>query len=126
MIAFSLVALSYRSAAAALQTAFSGGGLFSEPGDLLRQWLLLGAWAGPAGSSLGEWLLYRAVDLLLLVEVWWALRLPTPTPVPQVTAGKPLTSITRKTTRHDAAAVAIGRRALGHPIRRRTTPPHSP
>jgi IS605 OrfB family transposase len=36
---------------------------------------------------------------------------------------KPLTSKTRKTTRHDAAAVAIGRRALGHPIRRRTTPP---
>ncbi|MFF7311476.1 IS200/IS605 family accessory protein TnpB-related protein [Streptomyces sp. NPDC008137] len=36
---------------------------------------------------------------------------------------KPLTSKTRKPTRHDAAAVAIGRRALGHPIRRRTTPP---
>ncbi|WP_371661020.1 IS200/IS605 family accessory protein TnpB-related protein [Streptomyces sp. NBC_00280] len=36
---------------------------------------------------------------------------------------KPLTSTTRKTTRHEAAAVAIGRRAQGHPIRRRTTPP---
>ncbi|WP_063786072.1 IS200/IS605 family accessory protein TnpB-related protein [Streptomyces sp. MMG1533] len=36
---------------------------------------------------------------------------------------KPLTTPTRTTTRHDAAAVAIGRRALGHPIRRRTTPP---
>ncbi|MGA6152773.1 hypothetical protein ACPEIC_05510 [Stenotrophomonas sp. NPDC087984] len=36
---------------------------------------------------------------------------------------KPLTSSKRKTSRHDAAAVAIGRRALGHPIRRRTTPP---
>ncbi|MFJ3336019.1 IS200/IS605 family accessory protein TnpB-related protein [Streptomyces sp. NPDC086766] len=36
---------------------------------------------------------------------------------------KPLSSTTRKTTRHDAAAVAIGRRALGHPIRRRTAPP---
>ncbi|MFD0153553.1 IS200/IS605 family accessory protein TnpB-related protein [Streptomyces sp. NPDC055721] len=36
---------------------------------------------------------------------------------------KPLNSRTRKTTRHDAAAVAIGRRAQGHPIRRRTTPP---
>ncbi|MEU6197839.1 IS200/IS605 family accessory protein TnpB-related protein [Streptomyces sp. NPDC047061] len=36
---------------------------------------------------------------------------------------KPLTTNTRKTTRHDAAAVAIGRRALGHPIRRRTAPP---
>ncbi|UUU22746.1 IS200/IS605 family accessory protein TnpB-related protein [Streptomyces sp. DSM 40750] len=36
---------------------------------------------------------------------------------------KPLTSTTRRTTRHDAAAVAIGRRAQGHPIRRRTAPP---
>ncbi|MGW0580258.1 IS200/IS605 family accessory protein TnpB-related protein [Streptomyces sp. NPDC002920] len=36
---------------------------------------------------------------------------------------KPLTSTVRKTTRHDAAAVAIGRRAQGHPIRRRTAPP---
>jgi IS605 OrfB family transposase len=36
---------------------------------------------------------------------------------------KPLTTKTRKTTRHDAAAVAIGRRALGHPVRRRTAPP---
>jgi IS605 OrfB family transposase len=38
---------------------------------------------------------------------------------------KALTSSKRKTTRHDAAAVAIGRRALGHPIRRRTTPPRT-
>ncbi|WP_189783998.1 transposase [Streptomyces capitiformicae] len=36
---------------------------------------------------------------------------------------KHLTTKDRKTTRHDAAAVAIGRRALGHPIRRRTAPP---
>ncbi|MFG2731962.1 IS200/IS605 family accessory protein TnpB-related protein [Streptomyces canus] len=36
---------------------------------------------------------------------------------------KPLTSKNRKTTRHEAAAVAIGRRAQGHPIRRRTAPP---
>jgi IS605 OrfB family transposase len=36
---------------------------------------------------------------------------------------KPLTSNKRKMTRHDAASVAIGRRALGHPIRRRTAPP---
>jgi IS605 OrfB family transposase len=36
---------------------------------------------------------------------------------------QPLTAPTRTTTRHDAAAVAIGRRALGHPIRRRTPPP---
>ncbi|MBB5807566.1 IS605 OrfB family transposase [Saccharothrix ecbatanensis] len=37
---------------------------------------------------------------------------------------KPLTTGKRTMTRHDAAAVAIGRRALGHPIRRRTAPPH--
>ncbi|MDG5801922.1 transposase [Streptomyces ossamyceticus] len=36
---------------------------------------------------------------------------------------QPLTSTNRTTTRHDAAAVAIGRRALGHPVRRRTAPP---
>ncbi|MFM9626381.1 MULTISPECIES: IS200/IS605 family accessory protein TnpB-related protein [Streptomyces] len=37
---------------------------------------------------------------------------------------KPLTTKTRKTSRHDAASIAVGRRALGHPIRRRMTPPH--
>ncbi|MDQ0961831.1 IS605 OrfB family transposase [Streptomyces sp. B4I13] len=36
---------------------------------------------------------------------------------------KPLTSSKRAMTRHDAASIAIGRRALGHPIRRRTAPP---
>ncbi|GAA2903993.1 hypothetical protein GCM10011428_17440 [Streptomyces violaceus] len=36
---------------------------------------------------------------------------------------KPLTSNRRATTRHDAASVAIGRRALGYPVRRRTAPP---
>jgi IS605 OrfB family transposase len=36
---------------------------------------------------------------------------------------KPLTTTDRRPTRHQAAAVAIGRRALGYPIRRRTTPP---
>ncbi|MER6981538.1 IS200/IS605 family accessory protein TnpB-related protein, partial [Streptomyces carpinensis] len=36
---------------------------------------------------------------------------------------KPLTGKARKTTRHDSAAVAVGRRALGHRIRRRTAPP---
>ncbi|WP_433509160.1 IS200/IS605 family accessory protein TnpB-related protein [Nonomuraea sp. CA-143628] len=35
----------------------------------------------------------------------------------------PLTSRTRQTTRHDAAAVAIARRAQQYPIRRRTPPP---
>ncbi|MFF7978631.1 IS200/IS605 family accessory protein TnpB-related protein [Streptomyces sp. NPDC007901] len=38
---------------------------------------------------------------------------------------KPMASPTRKTTRHDAASIAIGRRAQGHPIRRRTTPPRA-
>ena len=73
-IALSLVVLSYQSVAAALQTAFTGGGLLAEPGDLLRQWLLLGAWTVPSGTSLGDWLLYRAADVLLLAVVWWALR----------------------------------------------------
>ncbi|MGI5134898.1 IS200/IS605 family accessory protein TnpB-related protein [Streptomyces sp. CA-106110] len=36
---------------------------------------------------------------------------------------KPLTHTTRKTTRHDAASIATGRRALGHRIWRRTAPP---
>ncbi|GAA0679623.1 IS200/IS605 family element transposase accessory protein TnpB [Streptomyces malaysiensis subsp. malaysiensis] len=36
---------------------------------------------------------------------------------------KPLTGKNTKPTRHHAAAVAIGRRALGYPIRRRTQPP---
>ncbi|MGW9026605.1 IS200/IS605 family accessory protein TnpB-related protein [Streptomyces sp. NPDC055722] len=35
----------------------------------------------------------------------------------------PLTHTTRKTSRHEAASIAIGRRALGHRIRRRTAPP---
>ncbi|MFE9890737.1 IS200/IS605 family accessory protein TnpB-related protein, partial [Streptomyces scopuliridis] len=36
---------------------------------------------------------------------------------------KPLTTPRRETTRHDAAGIAIGRRALGHRVRRRTAPP---
>jgi hypothetical protein len=36
---------------------------------------------------------------------------------------KPLTTSRRPASRHQAAAVAIGRRALGHRIRRRTAPP---
>ncbi|MFF4077936.1 hypothetical protein ACFYZN_00860 [Streptomyces sp. NPDC001777] len=73
--ALSLVVLSYQQVAAAIQTAFPGGGLLAEPGDLLRQWLLLGAWSEPGGSGIDAWLLYRAPDVLLLVVVWWALRL---------------------------------------------------
>jgi IS605 OrfB family transposase len=36
---------------------------------------------------------------------------------------KPMTTPNREITRHDAASIAIGRRALRVPIRRRTTPP---
>ncbi|MFI1927825.1 MULTISPECIES: hypothetical protein [unclassified Streptomyces] len=75
VVALSVVILSYQSVAARIQTSFGGGGLLSEPGDLLRQWLLLGAWTDPATGSLGDWLLYRAADVLMLVVVWWALRL---------------------------------------------------
>ncbi|WP_415942353.1 IS200/IS605 family accessory protein TnpB-related protein [Streptomyces sp. 067-1] len=37
----------------------------------------------------------------------------------------PLTTPTRRTTRHDAASIAVGRRAQGFPIRRRTAPPRT-
>jgi IS605 OrfB family transposase len=37
---------------------------------------------------------------------------------------QPLTTPRRTMSRHDAASIAVGRRALGHPIRRRTAPPH--
>ncbi|WP_444960988.1 IS200/IS605 family accessory protein TnpB-related protein [Nocardiopsis sp. M1B1] len=36
---------------------------------------------------------------------------------------QPLTTTTRKVSRHDAASIAVGRRAQGHPVRRRTAPP---
>ncbi|GAA2733279.1 hypothetical protein [Actinocorallia aurantiaca] len=36
---------------------------------------------------------------------------------------KPTSTTTRKTTRHEAASLVIGRRALGHGARRRTAPP---
>jgi hypothetical protein len=91
VVALSLVVLSYQSVAAWIQTSFSGAGLLSEPGDLLRQWLLLGAWSGPATTSLGHWLLYRAADVLLLAVVWWSLRLLpgllTRTTVPAMAVG---------------------------------------
>ena len=38
---------------------------------------------------------------------------------------KPTTSKKRTTSRHDAASIAIGRRAQGYPIRRRTAPPRT-
>ncbi|MDF3143046.1 MULTISPECIES: hypothetical protein [unclassified Streptomyces] len=75
VIALSLVVLSYESVAAWIQTSFGGEGMLSEPGDLLRTWLLLGGWTGPATTPLGDWLLYRAADVLMLGVVWWALRL---------------------------------------------------
>ena len=75
VVAFSLVVLSHVSVAGWIQTSFSGRGLLSEPGDLLREWLLLGSWAGPSTAPLGDWLLYRAADLLTLAVVWWSLRL---------------------------------------------------
>ncbi|KUL44084.1 hypothetical protein [Streptomyces regalis] len=91
VIALSLMVLSYQPVAAAIQTVSPDGGLFAEPGDLLRQWLLLGAWAGPAGAPLGDWLLYRVADMMLLVLVWWALRrlpgLLTRATVPAMAAG---------------------------------------
>lgn len=36
---------------------------------------------------------------------------------------KPMQTPRRKMSRHDAAGIAVGRRALGYPIRRRTAPP---
>ncbi|MFH8473146.1 IS200/IS605 family accessory protein TnpB-related protein [Streptomyces sp. NPDC018000] len=36
---------------------------------------------------------------------------------------KPLATPHRRMSRHDAAGIVIGRRALGHPVRRRTAPP---
>ncbi|MFF9012269.1 hypothetical protein ACF09C_04750 [Streptomyces sp. NPDC014870] len=74
VVALSLIVLSYQSVAAQIQMISPDGGPLAEPGDLLRQWLLLGGWVGPSGGSIGDWLLYRAGDVLLLVLVWWALR----------------------------------------------------
>ncbi|MER7199303.1 hypothetical protein CG723_14280 [Streptomyces sp. CB01635] len=91
VVALSLVVLSYQSVAAWIQTSFGSGGMLSEPGDLLRQWLLLGGWTGPGSAGLGDWLLYRAVDVILLAVVWWALRLLpgllTRTTVPAMAVG---------------------------------------
>ncbi|WP_262401650.1 hypothetical protein [Actinomadura sp. CNU-125] len=36
---------------------------------------------------------------------------------------EPMCTPAREVSRHDAASIAVGRRALGHPIRRRTAPP---
>jgi hypothetical protein len=74
VVAVSLVVLSHQSVAARIQTFSPHDGLFSEPGELLRQWLLLGAWTGPTGVPLDDWLLYGTAEVLLLAVVWWALR----------------------------------------------------
>ncbi|MFI9797449.1 hypothetical protein [Streptomyces sp. NPDC052302] len=75
VVAVSLLILSYDRVAARIHTAFSGSGRLSEPGDLLRQWLILGGWTGPSTTPFGDWLVYRLVDVLMLAVVWWALRL---------------------------------------------------
>ncbi|MBV2354659.1 hypothetical protein KUM39_09830 [Streptomyces sp. J2-1] len=75
VVAVSLLLLSYVAVAARIQ-AFdpTAIGVLSEPGEFLRQWLLLGFWAGPDGASPGTWLLGRAADLLTLAVVWFTLR----------------------------------------------------
>ncbi|MFJ4002144.1 hypothetical protein ACIPWL_01555 [Streptomyces sp. NPDC090023] len=75
VIALSLLVLSYQGVAGAIQTAPYGGGFFSEPGELLRELLLLGAWSSPSGAPVVDWLLARLSDVLVLAVVWWALRL---------------------------------------------------
>ncbi|MBJ6613623.1 hypothetical protein NC658_09925 [Streptomyces griseoincarnatus] len=74
VVAVSVVLLSYQANAARIQTMFTGGGFLGEPGDLLRQWLLLSAWSGPSGIGLWDWLLVLFGDVLLLAVVWCALR----------------------------------------------------
>ncbi|MFG2682109.1 hypothetical protein [Streptomyces sp. NPDC048392] len=75
VVALALAVLSNDRVAARLQTGFTGTGRLSEPGDLLRQWIQLGAWSLPTGSDPGRWLLYRLGDIALLALVWWGLRL---------------------------------------------------
>jgi IS605 OrfB family transposase len=64
-----------------------------------------------AGMAAGHGLTVIAVDPAYTSQ-WGARHWRTPLCTPR-----------RTTTRHEAAAVAIGRRALGYPIRRRTAPP---
>ncbi|MET9762256.1 hypothetical protein ABZ016_24915 [Streptomyces sp. NPDC006372] len=75
VVAIALAVLSNDRVAGRMQTGFTGNGQLSEPGDLLRQWIQLGAWTLPTGSAPGPWLLYRLGDVALLALVWWGLRL---------------------------------------------------
>ncbi|MFH8663040.1 hypothetical protein [Streptomyces afghaniensis] len=75
VVAIALAVLSNDRVAGRMQTGFAGNERLSEPGDLLRQWIQLGAWTLPTGSAPGRWLLYRIGDLVLLALVWWGLRL---------------------------------------------------
>jgi hypothetical protein len=75
VVAIALAVLSNDRVAGRMQTGFTGNGRLSEPGDLLRQWIQLGAWTLPTGSAPGRWLLYRLGDVALLALVWWGLRL---------------------------------------------------
>jgi hypothetical protein len=74
VVAIALAVLSNDRVAGRMQTWFTGNGRLFEPGDLLRQWIQLGAWTLPTGSD-GRWLLYRLGDVALLALVWWGLRL---------------------------------------------------
>ncbi|MFF6952935.1 hypothetical protein ACFZAD_30320 [Streptomyces iakyrus] len=75
VVAIALAVLSNDRVAGRIQTGFTGNGRLSEPGDLLRQWIQLGAWTLPTASAPGRWLLYRFGDVVLLALVWWGLRL---------------------------------------------------
>ncbi|MFF9031483.1 hypothetical protein [Streptomyces iakyrus] len=75
VVAIALAVLSNDRVAGRMQTGFTGSGRLSEPGDLLRLWIQLGAWTLPTGSAPGRWLLYRLGDVALLALVWWGLRL---------------------------------------------------
>ncbi|MFZ4186034.1 hypothetical protein [Streptomyces pseudogriseolus] len=118
VVAVSVVVLSYQANAARIQTMFTGGGFLSEPGDLLRQWLLFGAWNGPSGVGLWDWLVVRFGDVLLLAVVWCALRwLPgmlTRVSVPAMAAGTVCAVVLGLLVRHLWLVAAGGRTSAWH------------
>ncbi|MET9497861.1 hypothetical protein [Streptomyces sp. NPDC006552] len=75
VVAFAVIVFSNDRVAGQIQTGVPGAGRLSDPGDLLRQWIQLGAWSMPTGSAPGRWLPYRAGEVALLAVVWWGLRL---------------------------------------------------